>query len=274
MTTYRQSGAQSTAGNPLCERLQREFRGRGVNNTQIRRESTEVMIRRVQHGLNPYENAPDPAKHTVSDVSAVRRPAAPQKPRTASAKPAVQTPRTIQTQSAAKPAAKQSAAAKTAAVDVRRERSAAAAALHAKTRTPAKEISVRQPFPLAAVTLLTMFTVMVMTLVFSLAQNYELSSEISSLQAQARQLEQTARDLEVQLEERDDIRVIENIAVNELGMVKNDLVESRFVSVSGGDRVELAAETETEAEPESAGIFSTMLSAIGENFDRLMEYFN
>ena len=120
--------------------------------------------------------------------------------------------------------------------------------------------------------MLSMFTVMLMVILFSFAQNYELTSEISSLENQARELVQLERELSVQLEERDDIRVIENIAVNELGMVKNDLVENRYVSISGGDRVELAEDTEETQPAEKSGIFSTMLSAIGENFAKLKEY--
>ena len=266
MTTSRQSGTQSTADNALCARLQREFRGRGVNNTQRRRESTAVMIRRVQNGLDPYENAPDPMKRTVRTVSVSRPAASVQRPRTAVSKTSAQQSRAVQPKSAAKPAVRKPAAGAVS-TDLHRAKKMSSGIVRAK------EVRVRQPFPAAAVTLLTMFTLMIMVLVFSFSQNYELSCEISALQNEARMLAQTERDLQVQLEERDDIRVIENIAVNELGMVKNDLVESRFVSISGGDRIELTEENETEKETKrTAGIFSTMLSAIGENFERLMEY--
>jgi hypothetical protein len=112
-----------------------------------------------------------------------------------------------------------------------------------------------------------------MVIIVSFAQNYELSSDIAALEAQAQALAQSERELVLALEERDDIRVIEDIAVNRIGMVRGNLVESRFVSVSGGDRIVLNNQ-DKDAVTESGGygLFSTMLSAIGENLDKLREY--
>ncbi|MBO5669976.1 MAG: hypothetical protein J6S41_00370, partial [Clostridia bacterium] len=157
-------------------------------------------------------------------------------------------------------------------VEMRRSRSAAAAARTAKAETPMTEVRVaRAPFPFAAVMMLSIFTLMVMVLVYSFAQNYELSSEIATLEVQQRALAEQERELNLRLEERNDIRLIEDIAVNEIGMVKGDLVESRFVTVSGGNRVVLASYEEENAKVQE-GVFATMLSAIGENFQKLKEY--
>lgn len=260
MTNYR-TGSAGNMENPLCEQLRREFRGRGLNAVRAERAETSVMLERVKRGLDPYENAPDPTKRTVS---AVPRTNAARRPASAPAKTAARPGAKVAAWEAAP--AKRSSAAPAA---VRQNRSAAVAARRIREKARVEEVRVRSPFPLAAVSLLTVFTLMFMVLTFSLTQNYELSSEISALQSQARELAQLERDLSVQLEERDDIRVIENIAVNELGMVKNDLVESRFVSVSGGDRIEL---TEEQEDAVRAGLWSTMLSAIGENLGRLREY--
>jgi hypothetical protein len=126
---------------------------------------------------------------------------------------------------------------------------------------------------MATVSLLVVFTVMIMVIMVSFAQNYELSGEIADLEAQAQALAQTERELSLALEERDDIRVIEDIAINRIGMVRGNLVESRFVSVSGGDRVVLSG-TESDTAPTEGGygLFSTMLSAFGENLEKLREY--
>lgn len=257
MTNYR-TGSAGNMENPLCEQLRREFRGRGLNAVRAERAETSVMLERVKRGLDPYENAPDPTKRTVSAV-----------PRTNAARRSASAPAKTAARSGAKVAAAAPAKRTAAPAAVRQDRSAAVAARRIREKAHVEEVRVRSPFPLAAVSLLTVFTLMFMVLTFSLTQNYELSSEISALQSQARELSQLERDLSVQLEERDDIRVIENIAVNELGMVKNDLVESRFVSVSGGDRIEL---TEEQEDAVRAGLWSTMLSAIGENLGRLREY--
>lgn len=130
-----------------------------------------------------------------------------------------------------------------------------------------------KPFPMATVSLLAIFTVMIMVIIVSFAQNYELNSDIAALEAQAQALAQSERELALALEERDDIRVIEDIAINRIGMVRGNLVESRFVSVSGGDRIVLnTTEQNADAPKGGYGLFSTMLSAIGENLDKLREY--
>ena len=143
-----------------------------------------------------------------------------------------------------------------------------------EVKTDVEEIRLeKKPFPLAAISLLVVFTMMFLVVVFSFAQNYVLTSEIAALEARAEALAQQEKDLSLKLEERDDIRVIEDIAVNQIGMVKGNMVESRFVSVSGGERVELLSESGGEnAEEESYGFFSTMLSAISDNLERLREY--
>lgn len=286
MTTYREPSAYATTGNPLCDKLRREFRGRGA--AAVRHtEPASVMMQRIQRGLDPYENAPQVQVQVQVQVQPQRplhtpaaapqraarpngRPAAGYAARTASSRPG-----TAAAARKAVPASSQrtSDSQRAASVEVRRKRSAAAAAARAREKAAGEEIRLtRAPFPMAAVSLLAIFTVMVLVIVFSFAQNFELTKEISSLQEQSRALTQAEKTLSLQLDERDDIRLIEDIAVNKIGMVKNNLVESRFVSVSGGDRVELAQQPETTDQEAGSGFFSTMLSAIGENLDKLREY--
>ena len=279
MAAYGATQTHISTGNPLCDKLKRQYADRGAAKAvRHTAPSTSVMIKRVQSGLDPYENAPNPLteKHTVSaaqmqrrqmaeaaNTPAVRRPVQKAaRPKTAPAKP--KTAATVAGSTVRRVADTQ--------VDVRRIRSAAAAARTAKAETPMTEVRVaRAPFPFTAVMMLSIFTLMVMVLVYSFAQNYELTSEINTLEAQQRALAAEEQQLTLQLEERNDIRLIEDIAVNEIGMVKGDLVENRFVSVSGGNRVVLAS-YEEEGVAVQKGVFATMLSAIGENFEKLREY--
>ena len=284
----------AASDNPLCQRLQREFRGRGVQGTAAgKRADTSVLLERVKRGLDPYENAADPTKRTVSDAcvrrasaavpratAGARQTAAQPNVRAKTAASACPAPAAVKIRPAqsaphrVQPQAKAEAAAPGMLENVRdgvREMVRRRRSLVAYRRQVLREeVRVRTPFPVAGVFLLCIFTVMALVLLLSFSQNYELQGEIARLQEDAHDLAQLQRDLEVQLEERDDIRVIEQIAVNEIGMVKNDLVESRFVSVSGGDRIELTPTVEEEAV--QAGLWSTMLSAIGENFSRIREY--
>ena len=250
MTSYSGQGVPSS-GNPLCDKLTREFRGRCA--AVVRTRETSEMMRRVQRGLDPYENAPAQPRRAASPrPDAARRTAAEKRTAPAAAE-------------------RKQPAVRHAEIEARRRRSAAAAADRAREKVPEVRLA-RAPFPIAAVSLLTIFVMMTMVIVFSFAQNFELSREITSLEAEARTVAQTEKALSLKLEERDDIRLIEDIAVNKIGMVKNNLVESRFVSVSGGDRVELAAQPDEDGGEKTGGFFSTMLSVIGENLDKWREY--
>ena len=126
------------------------------------------------------------------------------------------------------------------------------------------------PFPLGMVALLAVCTMMVMVMMNSFAQLYEYRREISDLRTKQEQLDAEAVRLNGLLEARDDIRTVEQIATEKIGMVSSDLVESRFVSLADSDRVEL----KDTGDSENTGAFSTLLSAIGENLGKISEYFN
>ena len=111
---------------------------------------------------------------------------------------------------------------------------------------------------------------MVMVMMNSFAQLYEYRREISDLRTKQEQLDAEAVRLNGLLEARDDIRTVEQIATEKIGMVSSDLVESRFVSLADYDRVEL----KDTGDSENTGAFSTLLSAIGENLGKISEYFN
>ena len=291
------------ADNPLCQRMQKQFRDRVGNAVRVgSRTETSELLERVRHGLDPYENVPDPSKTTVSEVR--RRPAVRDNGQlsrptsryenadssrvhsgsaAASRASGVQGSAYRQTERPAYPSARmqrpaqgQAHARPTAAPETGFVRSVWNAwresrrtVLLSRRQLKNGEVLVRAPFPVTGLFMLILFTLMALVLLLSFSQNYELQGQISALHDDAYRLEQLQHSLEIQLEERDDIRVIEKIAVEELGMVKYDLVESRFVSVSGGDRIEL---TEEDAQAVEAGLWSTMLSAVGESFSRIREY--
>ena len=67
---------------------------------------------------------------------------------------------------------------------------------------------------------------------------------------------------------RDDVREIEEYATENIGMVQSDYVETRHLSVAGGERIEVVDSTEETPD----GIFSTMLSAMGSYRETILEY--
>jgi len=294
--TSRTYNSPQTA-NPLCERMQKQFRSRVGSAVRAgTRTETSELLNRVRQGLDPYENVPDPTKKTVSEV---RRPAARESERmtreadmrrrqpagSASApkaarpqgahsshtqrpaQPQARTRQSVRTESHVRAAEAQNTGVLRTAWDSWRESRRDLA--RARSVLKSGEMVVRAPFPVTGMFMLILLTLMELVLLLSFSQNYELQGQISELHDDAYRLEQLQKSLEIQLEERDDIRVIEKIAVEELGMVKYDLVESRFVSVSGGDRIEL---TEEDAQAVEAGLWSTMLSAVGQSFSRIREY--
>lgn len=276
MNTYSSAQRYGSTGNPLCDKLKREFQGRGaaaVMQQQSAHSASRSAHRAVSH-LDPFEREVKKEK-TVSYEELHRR-VQPSAHRNSGVSASVTPRRTAQqTQEKRKKAIPTGSvvARNAASVESRRRKSAAAAAVRVREQAPVMEVKLtRAPFPFAAVTLLMIFTVMVMVIVFSFAQNYELGNEISMLEAQAEELAQQEKDLSIQLEKRDDIRVIEDVAVNQIGMVRGSLVESRFVSVSGGDRVELLNHAEADEKTQGGySFFSNMLSAIGENLRDYLE---
>lgn len=269
MTTYHAADPRATTGNPLCDKLRREYSQRCAAAT-TRSVPTSELVARVQKGLNPYENMPSCPQQSVTRTA--NRPAPQQQARAQKSVPQ-QAARRNPTAKPGQGIAKRSASSRPSPMaPATRKNNTAVSRVR---RAPAvKEVRMAsKPFPMATVSLLAIFTVMIMVIIVSFAQNYELSSDIAALEAQAQALAQSERELALALEERDDIRVIEDIAINRIGMVRGNLVESRFVSVSGGDRIVLNnQETDTAAEQGGYGLFSTMLSAIGENLDKLREY--
>ena len=269
MTTYHAADPRATTGNPLCDKLRREYSQRCAAAT-TRSVPTSELMARVQKGLNPYENMPSYPQQPITRTA--NRPAPQQQARAQKSVPQ-QAARRNPTAKPGQGSVKRSASSRPSQITpaTRKNNTAVSRA----RRAPAvKEVRMAsKPFPMATVSLLAIFTVMIMVIIVSFAQNYELSSDIAALEAQAQALAQSERELALALEERDDIRVIEDIAINRIGMVRGNLVESRFVSVSGGDRIVLNnQEADTASEQGGYGLFSTMLSAIGENLDKLREY--
>ena len=125
------------------------------------------------------------------------------------------------------------------------------------------------PFPFAYVTLVVVCAIMAMVLIMSYSEVNEYESMINTLNTKQAALEETADKLELQLERRDDIRTIENIAVGHIGMVNSDVATTKYISVSAEDRVEIL-----RSEEEEKGGFSALLSALGEGIGKFSEYFN
>ncbi|MBQ2730012.1 MAG: septum formation initiator family protein [Clostridia bacterium] len=133
-----------------------------------------------------------------------------------------------------------------------------------------EEVVVKKaPISVSFIIGIVLFAVVVMMILFSLAQISEFKKEISTLEAQREELVCDIEELCLNIDMKNDIRMIEQTATEEYGMVKSNRVESRYISVAEGERVELPETAEAEND---YGIFSTMMSSVSSNWDKLMEY--
>ena len=133
-----------------------------------------------------------------------------------------------------------------------------------------EEFVKKAPVSASLVIGILLFCAVVMMIVFSFAQISEFKKEIASLEAQKAELTTEIAQITLDIDVENDIRKIEKIATEEIGMVKSNRVESRYISVADGERVVVTEEKSENAE--DYGIFSGMMSSVQSNWSRLMEY--
>lgn len=134
--------------------------------------------------------------------------------------------------------------------------------------TPDGEIRVKKqainPLFVAA---LVVVTFMMMALVMSFSQVYQTANDVASLERQLSNLKSEETELALRLEEKNDIRTIETIATTKLGMVKEDSLQRRYVSLSEGEHIVISETQETTESTTGGVMLSSVFSAIGKFFD-------
>ncbi len=124
-------------------------------------------------------------------------------------------------------------------------------------------------FPMSLVIVALCFTVLIMSIVTTLVQVSEITTENSALQRQYNSLVSEENELRLRLETRDDLRVVEAMAKDELGMVKKDQVERYYLTVHKEDRIEIVE----EAPEEKASIVDNIMSFGGSLVERIRNAF-
>lgn len=165
-------------------------------------------------------------------------------------------------QSSARPQQSVTAIRKTAIAQSESRPSAAQVPLYAVKKTASTPLYAAKvkgtPLPVAMLICLLVCTMTVLSVVWGSAMVGGVAEEVDSLESQVAELAETRRELNQALDRKNDLREIERIAVEELGMIGTDLITKKYISVSGIDMIE-AFGTEDK---ESVGL-STLLSAIG-----------
>lgn len=129
-------------------------------------------------------------------------------------------------------------------------------------------VSAKRPFPISAVVIVTICTLLFMFLILSYVQINEYTIEVASLRGELSDLAGQKKELSLSLEQKNDMMAIEEYAKSNLGMVKSDQLTKKHISLDQQDKVEVIETEPTEDMTVVAGV----MSAIGENFRGLWEY--
>ena len=160
------------------------------------------------------------------------------------------------------------------------ERKAAAKEQRAEARAKAiaadraaakREVKVeRARISLPFIAILIVSALMIMAVIFSYAQLSSSSRQLSDAKETLEALQAEREDLAFRLEQKNDIRLVEKIATEKIGMVKEGAVTKRFISMSSGDTIEL--EATGSGEESGGGAIGSLLSVFTGLFDNIRDY--
>lgn len=276
----------SVAENPLCSRLQTKFSGRGVaaatdpaRVANTRPQAKDTAVRRT---VNPFEETAKftPAAKTAAPADKVRsaaegRIAAFEKTtpfESGAYAKAYARAAGIRARAYTDTAARTSTFTKAQPKKKRSFRQVMASIFNADATRD--EVKVANPkISKGLIIGIVLFAVVVMMIIYSFSAISEFKQEISSLENKKAELTEEISELSLRMDMKEDIRTIEKIATEELGMVKSNRVESKYINLTEGDRIEVVNNSDG-ADTNDYGIFSTMLSTVGSNWDTVLDYIN
>lgn len=249
----------------LATKLRQEYRNRGEELQGIGAASTEELMRRAQMGRDPRENVSEEVfserirnRQQNADHSAYRTTAHTTQSAYDNRASGAEPMRTASTAaSSAKPKAKS------------KKQPKKQSLLQTLRKQHDGEVRVQgYGFPMGYVAMLAAVTLMIMGILVSISQVYQTTGTIADLEDELVTLQEEVDKLELAIEEKNDIRVIEQIATDQLGMVKEDSVQRKYVSLSDGERIDIIEEDEENIEE---GTLGTMLSSLADIFAKFFE---
>lgn len=113
-------------------------------------------------------------------------------------------------------------------------------------------------FPAAALALILIFTLVLLIPVTMTVLIHQASVDVNDLNSELRDLQAEADELRVELDTKNDLRLIEDIAVNQYGMIRLERSTSRFLQLNRSDVIESYAES-----TQNPGVVPALLSALG-----------
>lgn len=225
----------------LADKLRNEFSGRGAAVSGMRASSTEELIRMAERADDPDFNCAEMAfKKNYKEQH-------------------------YHSQDPSRPPSSGKETQNQAQNQTPRRSSANSAAASANTRHEIRVSSAKFPVfvPFLLLTLVSIVTV----LCIGISDVYRMTSEVNSLENQLESLKAEASDLEVLIEEKKDLRNIDNLARTELGMTKEDTLNRKKISISEGEHITIEIQEEESASPDGV-LLSSIWSALNRFFDK------
>ena len=149
---------------------------------------------------------------------------------------------------------------KTRSVSVRRDRSHSKSEMIATSRIPGilglaqkrkfetYKVQAVNKYPFAiSIAAIVAITCMFMMLVLNAVSISDMKTKTTQMSSQLESLIERREELALELEKRDDLRYIEEIAKNQYGMIKKDYVTKYYVSLDNHDKIELIADSDSSA---------------------------
>jgi len=132
----------------------------------------------------------------------------------------------------------------------------------------------KKKFPFGTVFSALACTVIFMIMLWSYVQINEETQRIEELEIRLRTVIKEETELELKLEEKNNLKEIEEYAKTKLGMVQIDQLAKKYISVASADKVELVDPDDAVIEDEEPGFFETLKEAFSEKLALLLEYFS
>lgn len=131
--------------------------------------------------------------------------------------------------------------------------------------------SIRVPMPTAILFMSFICTVLFMYIIFNMVQISEQGREINAMKSELNVLNVEKKDYEKELDAKNDLRYIEEFALNELGMVKSDQLARQYVNIESEDKIEIMSDIDSVAVGSYGGLL-TLVKSAGTKLSELWEY--
>lgn len=123
------------------------------------------------------------------------------------------------------------------------------------------EARIVRRFPFKLVFLAVFGTVLFLLMIYNNVQINEKSSDVEKLKQKIVEMDDTIRKTSLDVERKNDLRIIEKRAL-ELGMVKSDQLDKRYITIPSDDKVTLINDDEESKTFHMTGLFETIKDSL------------